>query len=68
MNKKNLLLLSDFLFPADLREEHMKVCEEHQVKAFCKDGVEKAEMMYADIIFEFYCRYTFIDNSKKIQS
>ena len=24
----------------------MKVCEEYKVKAFCKDGVEKAEVMF----------------------
>lgn len=36
----------DFLFPKGTREEDMKVCEEFEVKAFCKDGVEKAEPMF----------------------
>lgn len=36
----------DFLFPAEAREEDMKVCEEYEVKAFCKDAVEKAEVMF----------------------
>lgn len=35
-----------FMFPANTREEHMKVCEKYEVKAFCKDGVEKAEVMF----------------------
>ncbi|CRK89402.1 CLUMA_CG003153, isoform B [Clunio marinus] len=35
-----------FMFPADLREEDYKVCGEYEVKAFCKDGVEKAEVMF----------------------
>lgn len=34
------------MFPAGTREEHMKVCEKYEVKAFCKDGVEKAEVMF----------------------
>jgi hypothetical protein len=36
----------DFLFPREAREEDMKVCDEHEVKAFCKDAVEKAELMF----------------------
>jgi len=36
----------NFLFPAEAREEDMKVCEEFEVKAFCKDAVEKAEVMF----------------------
>lgn len=34
------------MFPAEAREEDMKVCEEFEVKAFCKDSVEKAEVMF----------------------
>lgn len=37
----------------DTKEEHMKVCGEQQVKAFCKDGVEKAEVMF--ILATFSC-------------
>lgn len=36
----------DFLFPANIRDEDMKICETYEVKAFCKDGVEKAEIMF----------------------
>jgi Myelin proteolipid protein (PLP or lipophilin) len=35
-----------FMFPAGTREEHMRICEEFKVKAFCKDAVEKAEVMF----------------------
>ncbi|XP_063696161.1 neuronal membrane glycoprotein M6-a isoform X2 [Culicoides brevitarsis] len=35
-----------FLFPAGQREEDMKVCQAHEVKAFCKDGVEAAVPMF----------------------
>lgn len=34
------------MFPATTRQEHLKVCEKFEVKAFCKDGVEKAEIMF----------------------
>lgn len=44
--QNDLLKFLDFLFPADTRQEHMKVCERFQVKAFCKDAVEKAEVMF----------------------
>lgn len=37
---------SDFLFPIETREEDMRICEEFKVKAFCKDSVEKAEVMF----------------------
>lgn len=36
----------DFLFPLGTRQEHMKVCETQEVKLFCKDYVEKAEVMF----------------------
>lgn len=36
----------DFLFPQGQREEDMNVCEAHEVKAFCKDGVEAAVPMF----------------------
>ncbi|XP_066146353.1 proteolipid protein DM beta isoform X2 [Euwallacea fornicatus] len=35
-----------FLFPAGTRQEHMKVEGESNVKAFCKDYVEKVEIMF----------------------
>lgn len=38
--------ISDFLFPLGQREEDMKVCQAHEVKAFCKDGVEAAVPMF----------------------
>jgi hypothetical protein len=34
------------MFPAGTREEDMRICEEFKVKAFCKDAVEKAEVMF----------------------
>lgn len=34
------------MFPEDHPEEKMKVCGRFATKAFCKDGVEKAEVMY----------------------
>lgn len=34
------------MFPAVARDEDMKVCGKFEVKAFCKDGVEKAEVMF----------------------
>lgn len=37
---------SDFLFPDSIRDEDMKICEKFEIKAFCKDGVEKAEVMF----------------------
>lgn len=38
--------LVDFLFPAGTRQEHMKVEGESNIKAFCKDYVEKVELMF----------------------
>ncbi|XP_030745596.1 proteolipid protein DM beta isoform X1 [Sitophilus oryzae] len=35
-----------FLFPSGTRQEHMKVSGESNVKAFCKDYVEKVEIMF----------------------
>lgn len=34
------------MFPSNTRDEDMKICEKFEVKAFCKDGVEKAEVMF----------------------
>lgn len=34
------------MFPAGTRQEHMKVSGESNVKAFCKDYVEKVEIMF----------------------
>lgn len=34
------------MFPEGTLQERMKVCEEHNVKMFCKDYVEKAEFMF----------------------
>lgn len=34
------------MFPKGTRIEHMKVCEEHDVKSFCGDYVEKAVLMF----------------------
>ncbi|XP_075212195.1 neuronal membrane glycoprotein M6 isoform X2 [Lycorma delicatula] len=36
----------DFIFPAGTRVEDMMVCEPHERKLFCKDYVEKAEIMF----------------------
>uniref|UniRef100_A0A1B6MFN4 Neuronal membrane glycoprotein M6-b n=1 Tax=Graphocephala atropunctata TaxID=36148 RepID=A0A1B6MFN4_9HEMI len=36
----------DFVFPRNTRVEDMKVCEAHELKLFCKDYVEKAEVMF----------------------
>lgn len=43
---KIILLILDFMFPQGTRDEDMKICEKFEVKAFCKDGVEKAEVMF----------------------
>lgn len=34
------------MFPAGTRVEDMQVCEAHEIKLFCKDYVEKAEIMF----------------------
>ncbi|KAG6458643.1 neuronal membrane glycoprotein M6-b [Manduca sexta] len=36
----------DFMFPSSVRQEDMKICGEHKIKLFCKDCVEKAEIMF----------------------
>lgn len=41
-----VVIVADFLFPKGLRDEDMKICEKYEIKAFCKDGVEKAETMF----------------------
>ncbi|XP_040166557.1 neuronal membrane glycoprotein M6-a isoform X1 [Anopheles arabiensis] len=35
-----------FMFPDGVKQEDMKICEPAKVKAFCKDGVEKCEIMF----------------------
>ncbi|XP_063225701.1 neuronal membrane glycoprotein M6-a isoform X2 [Bacillus rossius redtenbacheri] len=35
-----------FLFPNHTRPEDMEVCDTHELKLFCKDYVEKAELMF----------------------
>uniref|UniRef100_A0A182PLZ4 Uncharacterized protein n=1 Tax=Anopheles epiroticus TaxID=199890 RepID=A0A182PLZ4_9DIPT len=35
-----------FMFPEGVKQEDMKICEPAKVKAFCKDGVEKCEIMF----------------------
>uniref|UniRef100_A0A6B2E4P4 Uncharacterized protein n=1 Tax=Phlebotomus kandelakii TaxID=1109342 RepID=A0A6B2E4P4_9DIPT len=35
-----------FMFPDGTPQERMKVCKEFEVKAFCKDAVETAEIMF----------------------
>lgn len=39
-------VIVDFMFPSDMRQEHMKISGESGVKAFCKDHVEKIEIMF----------------------
>lgn len=34
------------MFPAGTLQERMKICSEQDVKMFCKDYVEKAEIMF----------------------
>lgn len=34
------------MFPSSIPQEHLKICEEFKVKVFCKDTVEKAEVMF----------------------
>ncbi|XP_017782949.1 PREDICTED: neuronal membrane glycoprotein M6-b isoform X2 [Nicrophorus vespilloides] len=36
----------NFFFPSGHHQEHMKVCGDQDVKLFCKDYVEKAEIMF----------------------
>jgi hypothetical protein len=36
----------DFMFPASVKQEDMKICEAQRMKLFCKDYVEKAEFMF----------------------
>jgi hypothetical protein len=33
------------MFPQGTKQEHLKVCGEHDVKLFCKDYTEKIEVM-----------------------
>lgn len=40
------LCFVDFMFPPNTKLEDMKVCEKYEIKAFCKDGVENAEVMF----------------------
>lgn len=41
-----LYFFKDFMFPPNTKLEDMKVCEKYEIKAFCKDGVENAEVMF----------------------
>uniref|UniRef100_A0A1A9WBP3 Uncharacterized protein n=1 Tax=Glossina brevipalpis TaxID=37001 RepID=A0A1A9WBP3_9MUSC len=36
----------NFIFPANIKQEDLKICEKYEIKAFCKDGVENAEVMF----------------------
>jgi hypothetical protein len=40
------LLFVDFMFPNNTHPSHMEVCEAHEIKLFCKDYVERAEVMF----------------------
>lgn len=42
----NHFCVLDFMFPDGTLQERMKVCDQHNVKLFCKDYVEKAEFMF----------------------
>lgn len=35
-----------FMFPAGTRQEDLRICEKFKIKAFCKDAVEQAEIMF----------------------
>lgn len=35
-----------FMFPSGTRQEDLRICEKFKVKAFCKDAVEQAEIMF----------------------
>ncbi|XP_011197019.1 neuronal membrane glycoprotein M6-a isoform X1 [Zeugodacus cucurbitae] len=35
-----------FMFPPNTKQEDMKICDKYEIKAFCKDGVENAEVMF----------------------
>ncbi|KAK9508632.1 hypothetical protein O3M35_006149 [Rhynocoris fuscipes] len=43
----------DFMFPSGTRPEDMEICPPHEIKLFCKDYVEKAEVMF--ILATFAC-------------
>lgn len=34
------------MFPYDTRPQDMEVCDTHEIKLFCKDYVERAEVMF----------------------
>ncbi|XP_021920225.1 neuronal membrane glycoprotein M6-a isoform X1 [Zootermopsis nevadensis] len=36
----------DFMFPNNTRPQDMEVCDTHEIKLFCKDYVERAEVMF----------------------
>lgn len=46
-------LFPDFMFPKGTRREDMEVCHPQEIKLFCKDYVEKAEVMF--ILASFAC-------------
>ncbi|XP_055383586.1 neuronal membrane glycoprotein M6-a isoform X2 [Condylostylus longicornis] len=35
-----------FMFPSNTKQEELKICENYEIKAFCKDSVENAEAMF----------------------
>jgi hypothetical protein len=35
-----------FMFPDGTKQEHLKICDNYQIKVFCKDTVENAEVMF----------------------
>lgn len=39
-------MILDFLFPNNTRLQDMQVCGSQEIKLFCKDFVEKAEVMF----------------------
>ena len=46
LNTPKTFSSKDFLFPKDTHVDHMKVCEQNEMKLFCKDYVERAEVMF----------------------
>lgn len=51
--KYRLSLFLDFMFPEGTRPEDMEICPPQEIKLFCKDYVEKAEVMF--ILATFAC-------------
>lgn len=40
------LVQFSFMFPSGTRQEDLRICDKFKIKAFCKDGVEQATIMY----------------------